>query len=142
MELPPLNQRVRELINEFTMGNVSKFSDSIGHSPQKINRLFSIDSRSGKYPEPSLDIVNSITNKYSTIEPRWLNNGQGAKYRIVENNANTISGEADQRHMRIQFLEAKIEELKERIEELKKENKELTEIAAVLRYQLEKEPKN
>jgi len=146
MELPALNQRVKDLINEFATGNVSKFSDSIGHAPQKINRLFNVDSRSGKYPEPSLDIVVSITNKYSTIESKWLNTGEGKKYKLPESTheiiGNTVSGEAEQRYLRIKYLEDKIEEFKEIIKELKKENKELTEIAAVLRYQLEQILKN
>jgi len=90
MELPPINQRIRELVYEFTNGSVRKFSLDIGHSSQKINRLFNIDPRSEKYPEPSLEIVKAIASKYSTVNFQWLNFGEGEMLKKAAQSENTI----------------------------------------------------
>lgn len=65
MLLPPLNQRIKDLIGAECNGNISVFARKLGlDSSQIINRLFKIDKRSGKYPTPSTDILTKISNAF------------------------------------------------------------------------------
>lgn len=73
-EMPAINRRIYELVEKTTGGNVSKFAVGMGVSPQKITRLFSPDPRNEKYPEPSLDIVMSISSGYN-VSIDFLVNG-------------------------------------------------------------------
>ena len=75
--LPVENQRVKKIIDFTTNGNVLQFSKEIGISQPRINRLFSIDTRSGKYPLVSFEIVQAIINKFVNINAEWLLTGQG-----------------------------------------------------------------
>lgn len=62
--LPPKNQAIKNLIRERFDGNVSAFCRELNmRDTQKINRLFSIDRRNGKYPTPSTEILELISNK-------------------------------------------------------------------------------
>ena len=62
--LPPKNQAIKNLIYERFNGNVSAFCRELDMSDTaKINRLFTIDKRNGKYPTPSTDILELISNK-------------------------------------------------------------------------------
>lgn len=73
--LPPVNQRIKELIDSRFNGSVRQFSMAMGiEQYQKINRLFSPDKRSGKYPKPSIDIISEISNTFD-ISIAWLQNG-------------------------------------------------------------------
>lgn len=77
-DLPLLNQRVKMIIDTFYKGNVTAFARAIGYnSPQKVNRLFKIDPRSGKYPEPSTSIIVDISNKLDGLNQSWLMSGEG-----------------------------------------------------------------
>ena len=79
--LPSVNQRIKDLINDAYKGSVRKFSLAMGLSDyQKINRLFSVDKRNGKYPEPSISILTLISNTFS-ISLEWLQTGNEPKYR-------------------------------------------------------------
>lgn len=63
-ELPLINQRIKNIIDSEYNGNVSKFSQAIGLSDSsKINRLFNIDKRNNKYPYPSIEIIEIISNE-------------------------------------------------------------------------------
>lgn len=75
--LPIENQRVKNVIDFTTKGNVLQFSKEIGISQPRINRLFSIDTRSGKYPLVSFEIVQAIINKFVNINAEWLLTGEG-----------------------------------------------------------------
>jgi len=77
MELPIENQRVKNVIDHFCKGNVSRFSKEIKISQPRVNRLFTIDTRSGKYPLVSFEIIQSIINKFVDIDPEWLIVGKG-----------------------------------------------------------------
>lgn len=80
IELPAINQRVKEIIDDQTKGNVTAFSLALGYtSAQKVNRLFKIDSRTGKYPVPSSTIISDISNKFD-INTNWIVSGIGEKY--------------------------------------------------------------
>lgn len=77
VELPIENQRVKIVINECCNGNELQFSKEIGISQPRINRLFSIDPRSNKYPVVSFEIVQAIINKFIYISAEWLISGRG-----------------------------------------------------------------
>jgi len=63
--LPPVNQRIKIIIDSKFGGNVTEFSRFLGYSgSQKINRLFKEDPRNGKYPTASIDILTDISNKF------------------------------------------------------------------------------
>lgn len=62
--LPTKNQKIKDLIDERFDGNVSGFCRELGmKDPQRINRLFMVDKRNGKYPTPSTEILELISNK-------------------------------------------------------------------------------
>jgi len=126
-----INDRIQNIVNVYYRGNESEFARDIGVGQSTLNGILGTRKNN-----PSSDTIGKILSATVVkISSDWLMTGNGEMEK-KENvfTANTVSGEAEQRHLRIKMLE-------ERIEELKKENKELTEIAAVLRYQLEKEPK-
>lgn len=66
--LPYANRKVYELIQEVTNGNVRAFAKSINVSQQRLNRIFCIDKRSGKYPSISDDIKQGIIDAYDKDE--------------------------------------------------------------------------
>lgn len=77
MGLPPVNQRIKDIINSNYNGNVRAFCIALGLSDsQKINRLFNIDKRNNKFPSPSIDILSLISNKLG-ISLNWLQSGDG-----------------------------------------------------------------
>lgn len=80
--MPYANQKVRELIEAFTGGNVSEFAKKIGLPQQNLNRLFVIDNRSGKYPRVSESIIKAIITKYSEVDEAFFY--QGFKYNEKE----------------------------------------------------------
>lgn len=62
-ELPEINKRIREIIDNDYKGNVLKFSRSIGlNNSSKVNRLFNLDKRNNDYPDVSIDILQRICN--------------------------------------------------------------------------------
>jgi phage repressor protein C with HTH and peptisase S24 domain len=78
MELPIENQRVKKIIEMYCDGNELRFSKEIGISQPRINRLFSHDTRSGKYPVVSFEIIQAIINKYIVVSAEWLISGRGS----------------------------------------------------------------
>lgn len=76
-KLPADNKRIKDLINILCDGSELLFSKEIGISQPRINRLFNIDPRNGKYPLPSYEIVQAIINKFIDISPLWLLTGKG-----------------------------------------------------------------
>lgn len=95
MELPVENQRLKKVINYVADGNISQFSKDIGISQPRISRLFLIDSRNGKYPLISFDIIQSTINKFMGINSEWLLTGKGEMEKkstsaVKSNNSNGI----------------------------------------------------
>lgn len=78
MNLPEENKRVEKVIDHTCNGNQLLFSKEIGISQPRINRLFKIDNRSGKFPLVSFEIIQAIINKYINISSRWLLTGEGS----------------------------------------------------------------
>ena len=76
-KLPDLNKRVLDVINHFSDGNVAEFSRTLdGVSQQRLDRLFKLDKRNGKYPTVSVDITKEILDKYP-VSSDWLLKGEG-----------------------------------------------------------------
>jgi peptidase S24-like protein len=74
---PHITEKIKNLIDERAHGSVRKFSKMIHlSSSQKLNRLFNIDKRNNKYPEPSLDIILCISNAFGDVDLNWLLKGQ------------------------------------------------------------------
>lgn len=75
LTLPAVNQRIKELIDKETNGNKAKFSRKLGYnSAQKVNRLFMIDARTGKFPVPSTKILTDISDTFN-VPMNWLMKG-------------------------------------------------------------------
>ena len=76
-EMPEVNAKIKELINERSKGVISRFAKQIGlDSPQIIGRLFIIDPRNGKYPEPSLGIIKKILSTFPDLNSGWFGIGE------------------------------------------------------------------
>jgi hypothetical protein len=85
MQIPDINQRVRQIIDLQTGGNVKKFAESINIKQQSINRLFNIDTRTGKYPIVTTEILVAITEMYVDVDSKWLLTGKADAYQIEKN---------------------------------------------------------
>ena len=77
MELPEINKRILQLVDNYTNNSVKKFAESIGIPQQTVNRLFNKDTRTGKYPTATTEILVAITRKYVDINANWLVAGKG-----------------------------------------------------------------
>jgi len=63
MELPEINKRIKKLVEKYAKDNASEFCRIVDISPSyKLTRLFTIEPRNGRYPEPSLDVVRQIAS--------------------------------------------------------------------------------
>lgn len=88
--LPAINERVKKLIDFYAKGSVKRFSEIIKlSSSQKLNRIFNPDKRNGEYPEVSGNIIISIANMFSEMNPEWLLTGKGEMLKKNEQ-ANTL----------------------------------------------------
>lgn len=74
--LPDVNQRVFDLVQLKTNGNVTKFAELIGKNQQGIDRLFRIDKRSNSYPKVSDAIIEAIVERF-LVNKAWLLLGEG-----------------------------------------------------------------
>lgn len=63
--MPPVTRKLYLFIKEKTDGNISKFAETIGASQQVISRVLRRDTRSGKYPQLSSNLINKITSVYN-----------------------------------------------------------------------------
>ena len=85
MELPEINQRIKKLVDKHTNGNAAKFCRLVGISPSyKLTRLFSVEQRNNKFPEPSLDIIKQIASTLD-IDVNYLIFGEA---KLTENVVN------------------------------------------------------
>jgi hypothetical protein len=89
--LPPINKRIRLLVDEISNGSVADFVTLIKiKSHQNLNRIFNVDKRNGKYPEPSAEILNCIKVNLPQINYDWLITGKGATLKTDINNADDV----------------------------------------------------
>lgn len=63
--MPFPNQKLVELINSQTNGNIQRFANMIGMSQQRVNRLIVIDKRNGKYPRITDDLKLAINKVFN-----------------------------------------------------------------------------
>ncbi|MGS2761449.1 hypothetical protein [Sinomicrobium pectinilyticum] len=124
MDLPKDNKRIRELIDYYHKGNVSAFSNAIGVDHQRVQRLFSIDKRSNKYPNASFDIIQKIILKYSEVNSEWLLVGKGSMHKETSK-GNGCKEKVKELEKRIDLLTEANEALKEVKDFLKKRVQEL-----------------
>lgn len=135
MNIPVENQRVKELIKYYCDGNELQFSKEIGVSQPRINRLFSKDSRNGKYPLVSFEIIQAIKNKFIKIDLDWLVTGNGEMHKkdhisnipIQIDNSEVVSLLKETNKLKddkIYYLEKENADLKKQISDLKKEQKQ------------------
>lgn len=90
--MPLVNQRIRQIIDAGYNGSVRAFCLALGLSEsQKVNRLFKLDIRNGKYPTPSIDIVSLISNKLD-ISLLWLQSGEGEMLKASTKNSSNSAG--------------------------------------------------
>lgn len=82
--LPEVNQRVKDIIEHYAQGNVSGFirmlkTDGIEEAinQQKVNRLFSLDPRTKKYPGVPNYIIDAIIQTFPGVTRKWLLVGEG-----------------------------------------------------------------
>lgn len=111
----PITQRIKILIESRFNGNVTSFSKALGYdSPQKVNRLFAIDKRTGKHPKPSTNIIGDISNKLD-INSSWLLDGLGDPDEKTKTTTNMKNHdlEIEMLRQRIRDLEDKLEMCKE-----------------------------
>lgn len=68
-------------------------------SSQKLNRIFSVDTMSRKFPVPSTEIILDIINKFSDVDLNWLIRG------------NTISKSYNTREENPEYCQDNIEDI-------------------------------
>lgn len=128
MKLPLENQRVKKIIDYYCNGNELQFSKEINISQPRINRLFSLDSRSNKYPVVSFEIIQAIINKFINIDSTWLITGKGEMLRSNTDNK-AINTERDYNKLPI---EEKLNILYHETLDLKKQNEKLKMLSETL----------
>lgn len=135
MDIPQINKRIRQLVEYKTKGVVSRFAKLIGISQQRLSRLFNIDSKTGKIPIVSTEILVEITRRLVEIDSYWLLTGKGKMLKqeemvvsgcnIIGNNSN-ITHQVEDNNKEIVDLQAQVKDLKHEVELLKKDNKILS----------------
>jgi len=108
-------------------GNVSEFARNINVRQSTLNGILGL-----RKVNPTSETIEKILNAtVVNINPEWLMTGKGEMIKEKEKSTvAAVSREAEQ-----SIVENAI--LRKQLAEYKKEVKELTEIAAVLNYQLE-----
>nr|DAV17605.1 MAG TPA: repressor [Caudoviricetes sp.] len=76
-ELPILNKKIYDLVQEKSDGNISAFADRIDVKQQVLDRLFKKDKRNGKYPSVSENIKKGIKDTFGIDELQLLT-GKGS----------------------------------------------------------------
>ena len=71
------NQRLKEVVQLFTNGNVSMFARVLNISQQRFDRLLKPNPRTGKYPAIPRDVVQAIFQQYPQLDPVWFLSGHG-----------------------------------------------------------------
>ncbi len=129
MEIPEINKRVLQLIEIYTNRSVKKFAETIGIPQQTLNRLFNKDTRTGKYPVVTTEILVSISKMYVDINANWLMPGRGDMYLNSKTEQGiSLSPEPaldDRLLIMIKEKDAKIEEQAKQIGRLEAENEML-----------------
>ncbi len=129
-DIPLINARVKQVVDEFCGGVVQTLAAEIGVSQQKLNRLFLVDKKSGKYPSMPVDILVGITKKFVDVDPAWLLTGKG-EIRLKEKSAQPASNNEAIMILR-EMLKEKDEENKKLIKESGKLTKEIESLKGII----------
>ena len=80
-------ERILQIIDTYGIKNVNSFAkDYLGyHSSEKINRL------KKKNTNPSFEIIRDISNKFESLNVRWLVTGKGSVMSSPQNNNNIMT---------------------------------------------------
>ncbi|WP_294267695.1 hypothetical protein [uncultured Chryseobacterium sp.] len=120
-DLPDLNRRIFEIIQDTANGNVTDFARKIGLDQQKLDRLNKIDKRNQKYPAPSQTILDKINEEIPHLNKVWLLTGIGEKY-----NAEIEIGQHSENNVeQMELLRQEIKDLKMEIGRQADNNREL-----------------
>lgn len=77
MDIPEINIRIKQLVEHYANGKVARFAVIIGVKQQTVNRLFNIDTRTGKYPIVTTEVLVAITEMLVNVSIEWLITGRG-----------------------------------------------------------------
>lgn len=99
-KLPDINKRVSELIDFYKKGSRKAFAETIGTSPQNLNRYFNLDKRSDipKYPVISRDIIDLILLAFPEVNTDWLVKGEGSMLKSERSNNGELITKAGVRY--------------------------------------------
>ncbi|MBM6865308.1 S24 family peptidase [Bacteroides caecigallinarum] len=86
-DLPLPNKKVYDLVQEHTSGSVKAFAEMIGVSQQVLDRIFKIDTRSGKFPSVSDKIKEGIQCRFGYDESWYFSKNVE---RDIQNNSNDM----------------------------------------------------
>lgn len=81
MIIPEINNRIKQLVDYYANGKVLQFSKIIGVKQQTVNRLFNVDTRTGKYPLVTTEVLIAITEMLVEVSGTWLLTGRGSMLR-------------------------------------------------------------
>ena len=87
--LPPLNKRLYQFAIE-NAGSIYAFSKNIELSQPRINSLFHVSEKTGKYPTIQSDVIEAILKKY-TLNTPWFYTGFGSMLKNIPENSENLS---------------------------------------------------
>lgn len=71
-------ERLEHICSERGIRGITELSEKLGYSsPEKLYRLGRKDKKTGKFGEPSFEIIRDIANMFEDLNIRWLLLGQG-----------------------------------------------------------------
>jgi hypothetical protein len=131
-DLPVLTKRISQVVQYYTNGNVKAFAEKLSNiSQQRLDRIFKIDKRTGKYPSVSDDILIEISKCFPKVNLYWLLAGKGQMLNNQEIPQDNISEkdkiidwlnrELDEKRKIIDYLIADTELKRSEIKRLMKE---------------------
>lgn len=71
-QIPDINNRLLMLVDHYFNGNKKSFANKIGEVQQKFNRIFNVDSRSGKFPSVKTELVDKILKAFPEVSKIWI----------------------------------------------------------------------
>lgn len=135
-ELPPINKRVRQIVDHYAKGNVTKFVQMLNSggtgeviAQQTFNRIFNVDTRTKKIPAVPTAITTAITNHFKEVSATWLLTGEGSMFAKTDGYVEYDMGAA------IKKIEATVEVILSAVAEVVA--KQTNQSATVLRAQFQ-----
>ena len=107
MESNKIKDRVLQLINREKLSS-SKFAEIIGVQRSSISHIISGRNK------PSLDFIQKVLEKFSSLNPNWLITGNGGMY--FESTQNKIDFSSDVIKTKSELAENKIDDEKNKLQ--------------------------